>query len=334
MLRQSYINHVAIVLDASTSMRGIERAAAQVTDLHIQHLAARSQEVDQETRATVYQFGPKTECIFYDKDVLRLPKIADTYKANGPSTALIDATLKAVDDLSKTATLYGDHAFLVYVITDGQENSSTNHAGTLQRRMEDLPDNWTLAVFVPNQHGVFEAKKFGFAPGNIQVWDTSPQGMQEVGRIIQTSTDAYMQARSQGIRSTRGLFQLDTQNLSKQAVDQTLTTVPTSWYTSFMVTEAAEIRDAVERRTLQPYQKGNAFYQLTKSETIQANKAILIRDHRTGILYSGAQARTLLGLPNHDIKVFAAEHPDYDIFVQSTSYNRKLVPGTTVIVLK
>jgi hypothetical protein len=40
-------------------------------------------------------------------------------------------SLKSLDDLEQTATLYGDHAFLAFVLTDGQENSSRNAPATL-----------------------------------------------------------------------------------------------------------------------------------------------------------------------------------------------------------
>jgi hypothetical protein len=329
---QGYINHVGLVLDASGSMGHLERSTIKVADMQVQYLAQRSKELDQETRATIYQFDDTVECLYYDKDVLRLPSIANLYRIGG-TTALIDATLQAINDLRATATLYGDHAFLIYVITDGLENASKGHPEVLRQQLQSLPDNWTLAVFVPNQTGVFEAKKLGFAPGNIQIWDTSEQGIQEVGRTIQRTTDAYMQARTQGVRSTRGLFQLGTENLTPQAVAQTLTELPPSWYTLYPVYGTAEISTFVERRTGKPYQKGTAFYQLTKAEKIQASKSIMLRHRLSGTIASGAHARALLGLPDYEVKVAPVDHPSYDIFVQSTSYNRKLVPGTEVLVL-
>jgi hypothetical protein len=330
---QNYINHVGLVLDASGSMGHLQSSTVKVADLQVQYLAQRSQELDQETRATVYQFDTRVDCLYYDKDVLRLPSIANHYKIGG-QTALIDASLQAMKDLQQTATLYGDHAFLLYVLTDGMENASKAPASSLRSMLTTMPDNWTIAVFVPDQNGVFEAKKLGFAPGNIQVWDTSAKGIQEVGRIIQSTTDAYMQARSQGVRSTKGLFQLGIQNLDQHTVETSLTAVPSSWYTIVLVPRQMEISEGVETLTGQRYQKGSAFYQLTKAETIQASKDVFVRDRATRVLFSGRQARTLLGLPDYDVRVAPADHPNYDIFIQSTSYNRKLVPGTELIVLK
>jgi hypothetical protein len=68
---QNYINHVALVLDASSSMSHLSRKVVDVADQQIAYLARRSRELDQETRVTVYVFADKVECVIYDKDVLR-----------------------------------------------------------------------------------------------------------------------------------------------------------------------------------------------------------------------------------------------------------------------
>ena len=109
---QNYINHIVLVLDHSTSMGNLAQTVVKVADMQVAELAQSSQALDQETRMTVYQFGNTTECIYFDKDVLRMPSIKNKYRIEG-STALIDATMQAINDLKQTNTLYGDHAFLV-----------------------------------------------------------------------------------------------------------------------------------------------------------------------------------------------------------------------------
>ena len=333
MVHQGYINHVGLVMDRSTSMRNLRDSTVQVADMQVQYLAQRSQEMDQETRATVYQFGSDVDCLFYDKDVLRLPSIKDHYEIRG-QTALIDAVLQAIADLQQTATLYGDHAFLLYVLTDGQENASRQRAPKLKAVLDTLPDNWTIAVFVPDAVGVHEAKQLGFAPGNIAVWNTSERGMREVGEKIKKTTDSYMVSRTMGVRGTRGLFELDTTNLRPEVVKEELLPVPYDRYDIFHVDYASPIREFVEAKTGQSYVLGNSFYELSKPETIQSTKQIAVREYGSGRLYSGRHARMLIGLPDYDVRVKPESHAKFDIFVQSTSVNRKLVPDTEVLVLK
>lgn len=331
------INHIVLLVDNSTSMAGKERDVVKVVDGLISRLAQRSKEKDQETRATVYLFNTNIRCLFYDKDVLRLPSIAGLYKLEG-ATALIDATLKAISDLEKTATLYGDHAFLIYVITDGEENSSNQGPAVLSSRIRNLPVEWTLAALVPDQTGVAEAKSFGFLPGNIDKWSTtSPTGVVEVGEKVFQSTDSFMQARATGVRGTTNLFQLDASDITPKDVQSNLNRVPKGQYVTLAVPSNAPktfpIKSFVERQT-GTYNQGSAFYRLTKREEIQPQKQIVLRDKYSGELYTGPEARRMLGLPDFTVKVAPAGQSDrYDIFVQSTSVNRNLVGGTSVLVL-
>lgn len=327
----NYINHIALVLDASASMGNKKDEVIRVADNLVKHLAIRSQELDQETRVTIYSFDSSTRCLVYDKDVLRLPSIAKLYKVNG-YTALIDATLKSLDDLSKTPELYGEHSFLVYVLTDGEENTSKNTANTLSGKLNALPDHWTVAVFVPDQNGVHEAKKFGYPKENIQVWDVnSSVGIESVGEIIRKTTDNFMQARTQGVRGSRNIFSLDVSKLDTKSVAKVLNK-NVAGHKLLHVTREGMISTFIEVSTGKSYRSGAAYYQLSKSEKVQAGKQVALVSKKTGDVFTGPQTRTMLGLPNQEVRVSPSAHPEFNIFIQSTSVNRKLVPGTDVLL--
>jgi hypothetical protein len=197
-----------------------------------------------------------------------------------------------------------------------------------------LKDNWTVAVFVPNQNGKFEAKKFGFPADNIAIWDTtSNKGMSEVGEQIRMTTDAFMVARATGVRGSKNLFNMDVTGIDKQKVAQKLTRLHPGQYRWADVKEKGRIDEFVEGLTKRAYRLGEAFYQLSKPEKVQPGKAIALCDVKTKDVYTGAEARKLLGLPDHEVKVSPASHPDFLIFVQSGSVNRKLVPGTKLLIL-
>jgi hypothetical protein len=57
------------------------------------------------------------------------------------------------------------------------------------------------------------------------------------------------------------------------------------------------IREWVEERGIK-YRLGSGYYQLTKTELIQAGKAIAVRHKASGRVYTGANARAMLGLPD------------------------------------
>lgn len=332
-MKQNYINHIALVIDSSLSMRHLAPEVIKVADGQTTYLARRSQELGQETRITVYVFADTVQCLIYDMDVLRLPSIADLYRPNG-NTALIDATIKSQQDLAHTATLYGDHAFLTYVLTDGEENRSKNRPQALTEALSHQPDNWTVACLVPDQRGKFEAKKFGFPADNIAIWDaTNAQGVAEVGETIRQATDTFMTQRTAGIRGTRSLFSTGTDALNAQTVAAAgLQELHRKSYLMLQVNEVVPIRLWVERQGY-IYQLGKAYYQLTKPEAIQPGKAIAVQHKLSGKVYVGAAARTVIGLPDMEVRVKPSFNPDFDVFVQSTSVNRNLMPGTKLLLL-
>lgn len=336
--KQNYINHVVLALDASSSMYNHRNELIKVADGQIAYLAQRSRELDQETRVTVYTFSNKVECVVYDKDVLRLPSIREYYSPSG-ITALVDATRLSIDDLMMTPQKYGDHAFLIFVLTDGIENASKFRDG-LDVKIQSLPDNWTVASLVPDQRGKYEAKKFGFPADNIAIWDAnSAQGVQEVGETIRRATDDFMQARAQGVRGTRSMFSTGAEAVNDQTIQQAgLIPIPPHSYMLIPVTYDSPIREFVQHNGL-TFVLGNGYYQLSKRETIQPQKNIVVVERGTdrnsyGKIYGGREARHLIGLPDDvSVQVTPNYNPDYHIFVQSTALNRKLIAGTHVLVM-
>ncbi|MEV8114896.1 vWA domain-containing protein [Streptomyces xiamenensis] len=342
--KQNYINHVALVLDASSSMSHLSRKVVEVADQQISYLARRSEELDQETRVTVYVFSNTVECVIYDKDVLRMPSLKQLYRAGG-MTALLAAALKSQHELAQTAQLYGDHSFLTFVLTDGQENASHRCQDapskdprvlveSVARMIETQADNWTLAVLVPDQMGKREAMRCGFPKDNIAIWDaTSTQGLEEAGQVIQEATEKFMVGRTKGIRGSRAVFSTGAETVNKDTIKAAgLTPVNPSQYQLISVTRDAGIREWVVESG-HTYRTGGAFYQLSKSEKIQARKRIAVLEKKTNRVYTGPEARALLGLPDVDVRVKPHHNDDFTIFVQSTSVNRKLLPNTRLLLM-
>lgn len=347
---QNYINHVALVLDASISMSHLSGKVIQVADQQIAYLARRSKELDQETRVTVYVFSDQVNCVIYDKDVLRMPSISTLYRAGG-NTALLAATLKSQQELAETAQRYGDHSFLTFVLTDGQENVSHRAHGyqhlsqrqlqlEVGRMIENQPDNWTLAVLVPDQMGKREAMQCGFPKDNVAIWDaTSTQGLEDAGQVIQQATENFMQGRAQGIRGTKAVFSTGSDALNAKSVQAAgLTPVDPGAFQLIPVTHDSvmrhkEIKPWVENEAGHSYRTGRAFYQLMKRERIQPQKKIMVLNKRTGEVFGGQAARDLIGLGDVEVRVTPDYNPDFTIFVQSTSVNRHLIGATKLLLM-
>jgi hypothetical protein len=337
MANENYINHIALILDESSSMGPHRDSLIKVADAQIAHLARRSKELDQETRVTVYTFADTAKCLIYDKDVLRLPSLAGLYRPNG-WTALVDATMLGLNDLAMTPEKYGDHSFLVFVLTDGQENRSKTPALMLKTKLDGLADHWTVAVLVPDQLSKHEAKRFGFPAGNIAVWDPSTgQGLEEAMETIQAATDSYMTSRAFGIRSTKTLFGGAAQVNAQTVAATGLKPLDPGKYLLHPIPgipDKTQVQEYITSKLGLPFRLGTVFYQLMKPEKIQAGKVLAVLEKGTDKLYMGPQVRDLLGLPALEVRIHPDSNPNYKIFVQSNSTNRHLVSHTTLLIMR
>lgn len=107
-----------------------------------------------------------------------------------------------------------------------------------------------------------------------------------------------------------------------------LDAVPAGRFQILDVERDVAIKDYVLANGLS-FNAGRGFYQFTKTELIQEGKEVVLRDKLTGDMYSGDKAREMIGLrPGERAKLKPVHLAEYDVFVQSTSYNRVLKAGT------
>lgn len=244
------------------------------------------------------------------------------------------AALKAAG-VGGTATSQGDDvSFLIMAVTDGAENASRRYSAfKIAEKIKQLQatDRWTFVFRVPRGYSR-HLINLGIPAGNILEWDQTEKGV-EVATVATTQAfETYYSGRTRGVTSTRGFYSTDLAGVSKQTIKAKLVDI-SSQVQFFNVTREEQIRPFVESRIGGSMLKGGAFYQLTKKEDeVQDYKMIAIRDKKTGSVYSGVEARNILGLPHFGtVKVAPGNHGNYDIFIQSTSVNRKLVPGTQLM---
>lgn len=331
----NYINHIAFCIDKSGSIRnaGLEKSIISVFDGQIKKLKSRSEELGQETRVSLYLFNDNVECVCFDININNVPSLQSIYRAHG-DTALLDCAFQCIDDLKSINNKYGDNSYLCFFISDGENNINNNLSTKLGMVLRDLPENWTIAALAPDFSAVQEYKKLGFSSGNIQIWDVSNRGLREVGDTIYNSTTNYLMARSSGQVGTKALFTLNADKLDKTVVKRNLEELPVRNYRLLNVNRDIPIKDFVESWTKESYRQGSGFYELTKPETIQPNKNICVQDRLNGRIYTGAQVRKLLDLPNFTVKVNPVTYNSkYDLFVQSNSTNRRLVAGTKLLLI-
>jgi uncharacterized protein YegL len=334
-MKNTFKNHIYFVFDRSGSMHSLISKAVGVFNKQIDALRNNSLEFEQETRVSFYCFNDKTECVINDVDVTRPIKL-DEIKAAG-QTALIDAVCDAISDSKMQPQKYGDHAFYIYIITDGEENSSSrSNLTNFKSIVGDLPDNYTLIAFVPDDNSKKTLVKFGIPEGNVDKWSVTEAGLKEVDIKLQAITRNVFSSRASGQRSLRTAFS-DLTEVNQSNVSEILSEVPQKDY-NILINEgvkAVEIRDLIESKIPKyTYRKGDAFYELVKNEHIQPQKQIMIQNKKNGKVYSGSNARKLLNLPNQEVKITVGDFGEWNVYVQSTSVNRRVIPKQRVLVVK
>lgn len=94
------------------------------------------------------------------------------------------------------------------------------------------------------------------------------------------------------------------------------------------VDRISTIQDFVIEQGL-TFHVGRGFYEFMKPEKVQAKKQIVIMDRVSGDMFTGSEARDMLGLPHDaEARLRPTDMEQFRIFIQSTSYNRKLIPDT------
>lgn len=103
------------------------------------------------------------------------------------------------------------------------------------------------------------------------------------------------------------------------------------------VDDAQDIRGFITAQGIS-FKPGRGFYELSKkSVKVQRYKEIVLRDKRTGIIYYGKSVREKLRLQPQASNIRTTEtlrptsFADYQVFVQSTSYNRNLLADTDML---
>lgn len=115
-----------------------------------------------------------------------------------------------------------------------------------------------------------------------------------------------------------------------ESISEDLKPVLPGRFQMMTVDKEVKIVDYVQERDL-IFQTGKGFYEFTKSEEIRPAREVVLVDRKTGDMYTGKRAREMIGVPYGTMKTLSPRTMDsipYDVFIQSTSYTRKLKPGT------
>ena len=329
--------HVAFCIDESGSVRGIISPLVKAYNQTQSDIREAVLSEGQEASMTALAFGDrvlKHRILYAGQQVqtVTLLKVSDLNPTG--LTPLFDSVYRAIKKLEELDDGDPTTSFIITVVTDGQENDSRKpgvHATLALINEKTATDRWTFTFMVPRGESQWFSRKYGIPIGNIQDWDTkTAKGTEEGFAISSQAYRGYFTGRSKGIMSTKSFYS----NLSGVTVREARSELSeiTKQVTVITAKNLCLIKECIENQGL-PYIKGAAFYQLVKTEKkVQPYKIVAVRVKSSGKIYAGNEARVMLGIDvSNTVRLVPGDHGKFDVFIQSTSYTRKIPQGTDVL---
>lgn len=333
------LTDVVFVLDRSGSMQGLIDRARQNLQAQIDTLRASAGPNDT-YRVSVINFDDTIQTTASGVDVRYLGAAAGLYKDPNGWTRLNDAIIEAIR-LTETLDTGGkQHAFLISIVTDGQENRSRASTASVMAQvgLATGRDRYTF-VFAGPAGSSYYAAQMGIPAGNTTEWEQSYAGTVTLGAQTNSSLNTYATSRSVGQTKSTSFYAAPvTKDAAKFAgqLGNKLDDVSGQVKVERVGSADPVVIAKFCNKKFGSFPKGHIYYQLTESEKVQAYKKLIVQDTTTGNFYAGDDAaKKLLGVPSFQgtVHLKPGALGEFKVFVQSTSVNRKLTPGTAVVYL-
>lgn len=330
--------HVAFCIDESGSIQGIVKPLVAAYNKNVESIRDAVLAEGQEASMTALAFGHrilKHRVLYVGHQVQTVEKLKDGDIIPSGMTPLFDSVYRAIKKLEEMDDGKDETTFVINVVTDGHENSSYSPGidVTIKTMEEKIAtDRWTFAFMVPNGSATYFSRKYKIPIGNIQEWDSKTEVGTQTAFVQSAKGFAdYFGGKSRGIKSTKTFYS----NLEDLTVRQTRKDLSeiTKQVEFIIPSEECQIRQCIIGAG-HIYVAGCAFYHLIKTEKrVQPKKMVALRVKTSGKVYCGNEARKLLGIDGltTTVRLVPGDHAKFDVFIQSTSYNRKIPTETEVM---
>ncbi len=332
--------HIAICIDESGSITKIVKPLVAAYNRNVDGIRDAVLAEGQEATMTALTFGHRTlkhRVLYIGHQVQTVKELKDGDIIPSGMTPLFDSVYRAIKKLEEMDDGKPDTTFVINVVTDGQENSSGDpgvYVTTKEMEKKIATERWTFSFLVPNGSGAYFSSKYGIPLGNIQEWDKdTAAGTEEAFVTNARAFSGYFVSKSAGdLKSKSGSFYSDLGDLTVRKARKDLSEI-TKQTRFITASKTDQIRNIIFNKGL-TWIKGAAFYQLVKTEKkVQDYKLVALRVKTSGKVYCGEDARKMLGIGNASgtVRLVPGDHAKFDVFIQSTSVNRKIPAGTEVM---
>lgn len=204
--------HVAIILDRSGSMGSIRDQAVLNYNEQVQQMKENAK--DQEITCSLVTFNANVFEHLWNEGADKLEEsTTESFKPNG-NTAFYDALGFTIKKLQETTVVEENTAYLVLVISDGEENASATYD---QRTVNEMIQAcqasgiWTFTYMGCSKNYVERVSRdTGIPMSNCAVWSNrSGQEATSSLRAANASMGNYYQSRTKGFTSSDSVYSCD-----------------------------------------------------------------------------------------------------------------------------
>jgi hypothetical protein len=202
--------HVIQVLDESGSMDFGKKITIDQFNDQLGILYRMYEEAGEDITVTLIKFSTNPDVVFKARSIADYDSMVMTDRSYMPGgqTALYDSIAHAIT-LANSLPDNGNTAYLLQILTDGQENSSRNHSASNIKQMIDqlnAKENWTVTVSGPTGSESFY-RSINIPSGNITTYNPNSLGEKGYNGLIMTrSTRNYMDARMNGVSKVENAY--------------------------------------------------------------------------------------------------------------------------------
>lgn len=222
--------YIALVVDRSGSMASIEQSAFNAINEQLMQIKANAH-LTGETYVSYIQFDDTPEIVFHHKDANTLEKITPAQFSPRGSTAIRDAMGRTIEKLQEGVVETDDTAYLVILISDGEENASRvvspEQISALTKTLQDS-GRWTFTYMMSNLT-IDQMSRFtstmNAAMGNVATFTADSMGMMTGSLAMRTSLDSYSNSRGAGNLSVSNFYSNTVTGVSTEA-DPPASTTP------------------------------------------------------------------------------------------------------------
>lgn len=205
---------VGLVIDRSGSMGPMWEEALSGLNAQVRDLQERTWESEEDRPhdivAVLVSFNNTAKVHVDGLNIEDVPEITEEEIRPDGMTALRDGMGLCMDRMEAIKTVGDDVAYLLFTITDGQENASQNVSPQeLAERIKEREGagNWTFTFMGTDKKAFDDAAKLGVRSTNMAAYGgATGQSIGAAYQVNAVATRGFMASRSKGVTQTSNFF--------------------------------------------------------------------------------------------------------------------------------